>query len=253
MPDTLTLRALPGIPLMSGSGGLPDQLCMALQRVGGPLDGDVLVVTQKVVSKSEGCYVCLDEVVPSERARSLSSQCGKPPAYVEVVLQESEEVLRCAPGVLIVRHRNGHVMANAGIDQSNVCTSGASTRVLLLPRDPDASARRLREAVRQRFDVSVAVLISDSFGRPWRLGTCGVCIGAAGLQPVLDLRGQPDLFGRPLEISQQAVADELASAAALLMGQGAEGLPIVLVRGFSPIGDGCAGDLLRRPEEDLFR
>lgn len=251
---SLVLLPVTGIPLLRRTGELEPLLTAALAESLLPHDGDVLVVAQKVVSKSEDRYRLLSDIKPGVRAVGLALRCGKPAAYVQAVLDESVEVIRCVSGVLITRHRLGHVMANAGIDQSNVDADDGAERVLLLPEYPDASARRLREAVRERFGADVAVLISDSFGRPWRVGTCGTCIGAAGMSTVYDLRGTPDLFGRPLLVSQQAVADELCSAAALLMGQASEGVPAVIARGFCLRREGRgARDLIRPVEEDLFR
>jgi coenzyme F420-0:L-glutamate ligase / coenzyme F420-1:gamma-L-glutamate ligase len=217
-------------------------------------NGDVVVVAQKIVSKAENRYVELDGVTPSEKAIELSQRCLKDPRLVELVLRESTEVLRVAPNVLIVRHRLGFVVANAAIDQSNL--PSGSERALLLPQDPDASAQALRLQLEQRHGIKLAVLISDSFGRPWRLGVSGVCVGCAGLQPLVDLRGTNDRSGRPLQVTQIAVADQLCAAATLVCGEAAEGVPVVIVRGVaaeyfeSPRG---ANALVRPLEQDLFR
>jgi coenzyme F420-0:L-glutamate ligase/coenzyme F420-1:gamma-L-glutamate ligase len=210
------------------------------------------VVTSKIVSKAEGRFVALSSVTPGAEATRLAALTGKDPRVVELVLQESVAVIRAAPGVLVVRHRLGFVSANAGIDQSNV--DGGEETVLLLPRDPDESARRLRGRLGVLVGATPAVVISDSHGRPFRMGNVGVAVGAAGLPALRDLRGQHDLFDRPLRISLQGLADEVASAANLLSGEGAEGLPVVLLRGlrFTPV-DGRAADLVRPPEQDLFR
>jgi coenzyme F420-0:L-glutamate ligase/coenzyme F420-1:gamma-L-glutamate ligase len=182
----------------------------------------------------------------------LAALTDKDPRMVELVLRESTAVVRAGPNVLVVRHRLGFVSANAGIDQSNV--NGGEDTALLLPLDPDESARQLRERLGELTGVAPAVVLSDSHGRPFRMGNVGVAVGAAGLPALRDLRGQPDLFGRPLKISLQGLADEIASAANLLSGEGAEGLPVVLLRGlrFTP-SDGRAADLVRPPEMDLFR
>ena len=216
--------------------------------------GDVVVVAQKIVSKAEGRTVDLATVEPSAEAVDLAHEVGKDPRLVEVVLRESTRVVRSRPNLIIVEHRLGFVMANAGIDQSNVAPADGVHRVLLLPRNPDASAAAIRAKLEQHFGATIGVIISDSFGRAWRRGTCGIAIGAAGLPSLIDLRGQPDLFGRTLEVSIIGFADEIASAASLLQGQAAEAQPVVLVRGLdwsAPVVP--AADLVRPPEEDLFR
>jgi coenzyme F420-0:L-glutamate ligase / coenzyme F420-1:gamma-L-glutamate ligase len=217
-------------------------------------EGDVLVVAQKIVSKAEDRYVELGGVTPSAKAIELSHRCLKDPRLVELVLRESTEVLRVAPNVLIVRHRLGFVVANAAIDQSNL--PSGSEKALLLPQDPDASAQALRMGLEQRYGVKLAVLVSDSFGRPWRLGVSGVCVGCAGLQPLVDLRGTNDRSGRPLQVTQIAVADQLCATATLVCGEAAEGVPVVIVRGVSAeyFGNPRGASALVRPlEQDLFR
>ena len=222
-----------------------------------PAAGDVLVVAQKIVSKSEGRYADLAAVEPGDEALALARRTEKDPRLVELILGESRRVVRHRPNVIIVEHRLGFVMANAGIDSSNVePAEGEETgaRVLLLPRDPDGSARRLREGLRARLGVYCAVIVNDSVGRAWRVGTVGLALGAAGLPALLDLRGRDDLFGRPLEVTQVGLADELAAAASLLQGEADEGMPAVVVRGLSPAGPGNAGAALIRDEaDDLFR
>jgi coenzyme F420-0:L-glutamate ligase/coenzyme F420-1:gamma-L-glutamate ligase len=214
----------------------------------------VLVVTHKVVSKAEGRYVTLSDVTPSPRARELAAATGKDPALVEVILSESRDVLRFRPGLIIAEHRLGLVLANAGIDQSNVPQDGNEARVLLLPKDPDASSAALRAAMEQRFGARLAVVVSDSVGRAWRNGVVGLALGAAGLPALLDLRGRCDLEGRPLRVTQVGLADEIASAAQLLMGEADEGRPAVLVRGLPWQGTPApAAALIRRRDEDLFR
>ncbi len=209
---------------------------------------------QKIVSKAENRFVELDTVEPGARAVELAQRCGKDPRFVEIVLQQSTHVVRCVKDVLIVQHRLGFVVANAGVDQSNI--EGGGSRVLLLPEDPDRSAARMRDAIARQLGVRVGVLITDSFGRPWRLGVCGTCIGCAGLVPLADVRGRPDRFGRPLRVTQIAVADQLAAAATLVMGEADEGRPIVLVSGVPPefmAGEAPAADLVRPIDTDLFR
>ncbi len=217
-------------------------------------DGDVLVVAQKIVSKSEGRYAALDSVEPRARARTLAAKTGKDPRLVELILRESRRVVRHRPGVVIVEHRLGFVMANAGIDSSNVEPAGAHERVLLLPVDPDGSAQRLRQGMKERLGVDCAVIVNDSVGRAWRIGTVGQALGAAGLPSLLDLRGRSDLFGRPLAVTQVGLADELAAAASLLQGEADEGTPAVVIRGLATAGSRTAGTALIRDEaDDLFR
>jgi coenzyme F420-0:L-glutamate ligase / coenzyme F420-1:gamma-L-glutamate ligase len=227
---------------------LSDALLAAGRSING---GDALVVTQKIVSKAEGRYVTLNSVKPSEEALRLAKITGKDARLVELVLTESTAVVRAAPNVLITRHRCGYVMANAGIDRSNTGSGGA---VLLLPKNPDASAERLRQGLGVRFGSPPAVVISDSFGRPWRYGVVNVALGASGLPALVDKRGQPDRDGRPLEVTQIALADMIASAAGLAMGEGAEGIPAALIRGAMwPAGSLPASALLRPLSEDLFQ
>jgi len=218
-------------------------------------DGDVLIVAQKIVSKAEGRYVDLASVEPRSEARELAARCGKDARLVELVLREASDVVRVAPGVLIVRHRLGHVVANAAIDQSNLPDQDGE-RVLLLPLDPDASAQALRDALQQRYGLRLAVLISDSFGRPWRMGVTGACVGCAGLRALVDLRGQHDRSGRSLQVTQLAVADQLCATATLVCGEAAEGRPMVIARGVPAeyFGEGAGAAALIRPlAQDLFR
>jgi len=248
------LVALPGIPLVAPGDDLAAVALDALVRAGIALQaGDVLVFAQKIVSKSEGRTVRLSTVTPSPRAIDLAKQADKDPRVVELILSESTEVLRCRVGAIVVAHRNGWVLANAGIDQSNVAQDGEGS-ALLLPVDPDKSAATIRDAVKARTGVEIGVLINDSFGRAWRLGTIGTAIGAAGLPALLDLRGRPDLYGRGLLTTEVGHADEIAAAASLVMGQAAEGCPVVLVRGVPRQAEARpAADLVRPPHMDLFR
>ena len=249
----LTLTALPGIPEVAAGMDLATLVLEALARAGKRLqDGDVVVVAQKIVSKSEGRAVRLADVAPSARAQELARQSDRDPRFVELILRESREVLRARQGVIIVEHRLGFVMASAGIDQSNV--PGEDESALLLPVDPDASARRLREELARRAAADVGIVINDSFGRAWRNGVTGVAIGAAGIPALVDLRGSPDRGGRALKVTQVAAADEIASAASLMMGQADEGLPVVLARGFPYTRRaGAAAELVRERAQDLFR
>jgi len=250
----LRLIALPGMPLVKAGDDLTGLIIEAVHRCGEMLrDGDVLVVAQKIVSKAEGRTVSLATVRPSPRAIELAKETSKDPRFVEVVLCESHEVVRYARDVLIVAHKLGFVMANAGIDQSNVAPESAEL-VLLLPEDPDASCDRLRDDIKARVGVDVAVIINDSHGRAWRIGSVGVALGVAGLPAVVDLRGRVDLFDRTLRITEVGFADELASAASLMMGQADEARPVVLLRGVPyPRREGRAGELARPRDRDLFR
>jgi coenzyme F420-0:L-glutamate ligase/coenzyme F420-1:gamma-L-glutamate ligase len=251
----LELLALPGLPMVKASDDLAALLAEAYARCAiTPRPGDVLALAQKIVSKAEGRMVELASVVPSPRAVALAAEVQKDPRLVELILSESVRVVRSRPNVLIVEHRLGFVMANAGIDQSNVAPADGVERALLLPTDPDGSAARLRTALRQRLGMAPAVIVTDSFGRAWRRGTQGIAIGAAGLPALLDLRGNPDLFGRTLQVSISGFADEIASAASLVMGQGDEAQPAVLVRGLAwTAPDNPAADLVRPAAEDMFR
>ena len=252
---SLEVIALPGLPLISPGDDLVELIASALKRQDvAPRPGDVLVVAQKIVSKAEGRVVDLATIEPSAKARALAADVDKDPRLVEVILSESVRVVRARRGVLIVEHRLGFIMANAGVDQSNVAPADGPPRALLLPRDPDRSAEALRRGLATLTGIDLAVVINDSFGRPWRQGTVGVAIGAAGLPGLIDLRGRPDLFGRTLEVSVVGFADEVAAAASLLMGQADEALPAVLVRGLRwSAPQSTAASLIRPPHEDLFR
>jgi coenzyme F420-0:L-glutamate ligase/coenzyme F420-1:gamma-L-glutamate ligase len=248
------LLAGPGIPMVK----VGDDLASLIgERLIGELalrKGDVLVLAQKIVSKAQGRMVEIATVKPSQRAVELAAEVQKDPRLVELILSESVRVVRSRPNVLIVEHRLGFVMANAGIDQSNVASPDEPQRALLLPVDPDGTAAILRGRLSEKFGVTVAVIISDSFGRAWRRGTCGVAIGAAGVPSLMDLRGSPDLFGRALQVSITGHADEIAAAASLVMGQGAEGRPVVVVRGLTWRGpNNAASELVRPAAEDMFR
>jgi coenzyme F420-0:L-glutamate ligase/coenzyme F420-1:gamma-L-glutamate ligase len=253
MTACLELFAIPGLPMVQAGDDLPALILAGLERAGHSLrNRDVLVIAQKIVSKAEGRTVDLADVVPSAEALALAAEIGKDPRIVDVVLSESVKVVRSRPNLMIMQHRLGFVMANAGVDQSNVAEADGRHRALLLPLDPDGSAAAIRSALAGRADV--AVVISDSFGRPWRRGTTGVAIGSAGLPSVIDLRGQPDLFGRTLEVSIIGFADEIAAAASLLQGQAAEAQPVVVIRGLTWQAPNVpVADVIRPPEEDLFQ
>lgn len=254
-PIVITLTPIPDIPLVRPGDDLAALIIAACERGAlAPAAGDVVVVAQKIVSKAEGRTRDLAEVKPSARATALAAEVGKDPRLVEVILGESRRVVRHRPGVLIVEHRLGFVMANAGVDRSNVDPAMGAEPVLLLPRDPDASAAALRDRLAARFPGKPAVVITDSWGRAWRRGTVGVALGAAGLPALTDLRGRPDLFGHALRVTETGFADEIASAASLLMGQADEARPAVLVQGLAWSGaPTSAAALIRAAEEDLFR
>lgn len=248
----LLLRPLSVARRIAAGDDLVEVILAGLAASGERLcDGDVLVLTQKIVSKAEGRQIDPADVTPSERASKLAAETGKDARVVELILRESREVLRCRPGLIIVVHRLGFILANAGIDQSNVDNGNS---VLLLPLDPDASAASIRAGLRDKTGIDCAVLIIDSIGRPWRLGTAGTAIGVSGMPALVDLHGRPDLFGRRLETTTVGLADELASAASMVMGQADEGRPIVLARGVPYArAESSARELLRAKDKDLFR
>ena len=260
-PGELLVRAISGVPRVQPGDDLGPLLAEAITRSGESLrDGDVVVVAQKIVSKAERRIVRLADVSPSPRALVLAARTDKDPRAVEVILGESVEVLRAVPGVLIVETRHGIILANAGADMSNIEHDEEDDHLLLLPEDPDASADRLRAALEAGDDVvKIGVVVADSVGRAWREGTVGLAIGVSGLPARLDRRGEPDLFGRELHVTEVGIADSIASAASIVMGEGAEGRPAALVRGLS-FDDrseaeraGRARDLVRARERDLFR
>ena len=258
----LTLTPLPGIPLIRPgddlAGIILDSLALAGLRLA---DGDILVLTQKIVSKAEGRIRNLAEVCPSPRALELAESTQKDPRLLELILRESTEVLRTRPGAIIVEHRLGFVCANAGIDHSNVDPGTWDMEhgtpedwVLLLPEDPDRSAAEIRARLEAASGTRIGVLIIDSHGRAWRNGTVGTSIGLSGMPGLVDLRGVPDLFDFELRITTVGAADELAAAASLVMGQAAEGTPAVHARGFPyPLREGKLNELIRAREQDLFR
>ncbi len=255
MSAALTLIPLHDFPLVNPGDDLAELIAAALVANTLSLEeGDVLVIAQKVVSKAEDRYVNLADVVPGEQALALATATDKDPRQVELVLSESEEVLRSRPGVIIVEHRNGYVHANAGIDKSNISDHASGPRVLLLPEDSDRSAVQIRRGLAALTGVAPQVIINDSFGRAWRNGTVGVAIGSAGCQPLKNQIGETDLFGNVLEVTEAAVADELAAAASLVMGQAAEGVPVVLVKGANLVpAETDSKSLLRDKSMDMFR
>jgi coenzyme F420-0:L-glutamate ligase / coenzyme F420-1:gamma-L-glutamate ligase len=252
---SLEVIALNGLPLIKAGDDLAELIVSSLKQNGvEPRAQDVLVVAQKIVSKAEGRMVDLAMIKPSAQAIALATDVDKDPRLVEVILSESVRVVRARRNVLIVEHRRGFIMANAGVDQSNVGPADGAQRVLLLPENPDRSAEVLRQGLTALTGSDLAVVINDSFGRAWRQGTAGVAIGAAGLPALIDLRGRPDLFGRTLEVSVIGFADEIAAAASLVMGQADEAAPVVLIRGLRwSAPESTAGSLIRPSNEDLFR
>jgi coenzyme F420-0:L-glutamate ligase/coenzyme F420-1:gamma-L-glutamate ligase len=254
-PAELTLRALGDVPFIEKGDDLTEVILAAVAANGLTLkDGDVVLLAQKIVSKAEGRAVELKDIVARPEAVEIATRSDKDPRVVELILRESTEVLRVRPGAVIVQHRLGFVAANAGIDQSNIGNTTDDDKVLLLPVDPDGTCARIRAALRDHTGLDIAVVIIDSIGRAWRNGTIGTAIGVAGIAGLLDLRTRPDLYGRPLKTSELGLADELASAASLIMGQASEGRPIVLARGLTDgRREGSARELIRPKEMDLFR
>lgn len=247
----IEIIGIEGIPEVRPGDDLGDLIIRAVRAEGLEfLPGDVLVVTQKVVSKAEGRLVDIAEVEPSPFAVEASGMLGKDPRVLEVILREAARVVRMDHGVLITETKHGFICANSGVDASNVSASG---RLLLLPEDPDAAAARIRSTIKTAAGIDVAVIISDSFGRPWREGIVNVAVGVSGMSPILDYRGQFDSYGVPLRVTQMAIADEMASASELATGK-VDGIPVVLLRGAPyPKGEGSVRELLREPGKDLFR
>ncbi len=248
----IRIIGLETIPIVKEGDDIGALICQAAEREGITIqDGDVVVVSHIIVSRAEGRVVDLAQVEPSEFAKNVAEATRKDPRLVEVILRESKAIVRMGDGHLICETRHGFVCANAGVDRSNV---PGKDRVALLPEDPDASARRIRERIRQLTGRDVAVIISDTHGRPLRQGVINVAIGVSGLEPIWDRRGDVDLFGYTLRVTKVAVADELASAAELLMGQADEGVPVVIIRGYKyrPSEGASAKELIRPREQDLF-
>ncbi len=257
MTTKMVLTALPDVPLVQAGDDLVTIIEAGLESANLTLEnGDVLVLAQKIVSKAEGRMVNLETVIPSQEAKQWAAKTEKDPRLLELILRESSQVLRTRPGLVIVEHRLGFVCANAGIDRSNVSSPDNTEGewVLMLPEAPDKTAQMIRQALEQAHAARLGVLIIDSHGRAWRMGTAGVVIGVAGFPALMDLRGEPDLFGKLLQATQVALADELAAAASLLMGQADEARPIIHVRGFPyDLREGSLDEILRARDEDLFR
>lgn len=251
--NPLTLTPLPGMPLIEKDDNLAGLILSALARASITLEnGDVLILAQKIVSKAEGRLVRLRDVEASAEAQALAEETQKDPRLVELILSESNEVVRTRPGLIVVEHKHGYICANAGIDHSNVGVD--EDAYLLLPEDSDASAEKLRQLINALTGVHIGVLIIDSHGRAWRMGTLGITIGLAGLPGLVDLRGEADLFGFELQVSEVGVADELAAAASLMMGQADEGTPVVHARGFPyEMRDAKLSEMIRTKDKDMFR
>jgi coenzyme F420-0:L-glutamate ligase/coenzyme F420-1:gamma-L-glutamate ligase len=249
----LTVFALPGIPLVNAGDALDALILEALDRASLQLEnGDILVIAQKIISKAEGRSIALSEVKPTPEAYELAKATDKEPEIVQLILDESQQILRHRPGVLIAEHKLGFILANAGIDRSNV--DADANQVLLLPEDPDGSAAKLREQLSSASGKRLGVIIADSVGRAWRMGTTGMALGSAGVEALSNLRGQKDMFGRELQVSEHAVADSVASAAELIMGEADEAIPVVIVRGLDEgHSEQDAKHLFRPQHEDMFR
>ncbi|MDH7563567.1 MAG: coenzyme F420-0:L-glutamate ligase [Candidatus Bathyarchaeota archaeon] len=250
--NTIEIIGISGLPIIKVGDNLAELICAAAEKQGAIIrDGDIIVVTHVIVSRVEGNIIDLDKIVPSEFAKNMARQYEKDPALVEVVLRESKSIKRMAHGILITETKHGFVCANSGVDKSNV---EGERFVAPLPVDPDASAQRIREEIRKRTGRDVAVIISDTHGRPLRMGEINIAIGVAGIKPLRDRRGEKDLFGYMLRIKNTAVADELASAAELVIGQADEGIPAAIIRGYEYLKaeNATAKDLIRPEEQDLF-
>jgi coenzyme F420-0:L-glutamate ligase/coenzyme F420-1:gamma-L-glutamate ligase len=251
--DDVKIIAVENLPLITKGDNISELICNAAKKQNTPIqEKDVIVITHVAVSKAEGNIVNLDEVSPSERAKEIAQKTGKEPALVEVILRETKEIVRLGPNSLITETENGIVCANAGVDRSNV---EGKRNVVLLPKNPDASARNIRQKIKSLTGCDVAVIVSDTHGRPLRMGEINVAIGVAGIKPIRDRRGEKDLFGYVLKIKQTTVADELASAAELVIGQANEGIPVAIIRGYhyQTVESASAKELIRPKEVDLFR
>jgi coenzyme F420-0:L-glutamate ligase/coenzyme F420-1:gamma-L-glutamate ligase len=250
--ESIQIIGIRGIPIVKAGDDIAKLICEAAERQGTPIqDGDIIVVTHVIVSRAEGRVVNLDEITPSTFAKNIAESYGKDPALVEVVLREAKSIRRMANGKIITETRHGFICANSGVDKSNV---PGERCVALLPEDPDASAKRIRLEIKRLTGCNVAVIISDTHGRPFREGEINVAIGVSGIKPIRDRRGEKDLFGYTLRIKQTAIADELASAAELVIGQADEGIPAAIIRGykFAWSEEAKATELIRPREEDLF-
>ena len=251
--DSVEIIAVENLPLITEGNDLAELICYAAKKQNTPIqEKDVVVITHVAVSKAEGNIANLDEVSPSERAKEIAQQTNKEPALVEIILRETKEIVRIRPNSLITETRNGIVCANAGVDRSNI---EGERNIVLLPEDPDVSAQKIRKKIKKLTGCDVAVIISDTHGRPFRMGEINIAIGVAGIKPIRDRRGEKDLFGYVLRIKKTAVADELASAAELVIGQADEGIPVAIIRGYryQATEKASAVELTRPKEKELFR
>jgi coenzyme F420-0:L-glutamate ligase/coenzyme F420-1:gamma-L-glutamate ligase len=251
--DSVNIIAVENLPLIKRGDDLAELICNAAEKQNMPIqEKDVLVITHVAVSKAEGNVVNLDDVSPSERAKEIAQRTEKEPALVEVILRETKEIVRMRPNSLITETKSGIVCANAGVDRSNI---EGERNIVLLPKDANMSAQKIREKIMELTGYDVAVIVSDTHGRPFRMGEINVAIGVAGIKPIRDRRGEKDLFGYVLKIKQTAVADELASAAELVIGQADEGIPVAIIRGYKyqATENASATELTRPKEKDLFR
>jgi coenzyme F420-0:L-glutamate ligase/coenzyme F420-1:gamma-L-glutamate ligase len=251
--DSVNIIAVENLPLIKRGDDLAELICNAAEKQNTPIqEKDVLVITHVAVSKAEGNVVNLDDVSPSERAKEIAQRTEKEPALVEVILRETKEIVRMRPNSLITETKSGIVCANAGVDRSNI---EGERNIVLLPKDANMSAQKIREKIMELTGYDVAVIVSDTHGRPFRMGEINVAIGVAGIKPIRDRRGEKDLFGYVLKIKQTAVADELASAAELVIGQADEGIPVAIIRGYKyqATENASATELTRPKEKDLFR
>jgi coenzyme F420-0:L-glutamate ligase/coenzyme F420-1:gamma-L-glutamate ligase len=251
--NTIKVIAVENLPLFKKGDNLGRLICEASEKQGTPIqENDIIVVTHVAVSKAEGNIVNLGNVKPSVRALEIAQKVGKDPALVEVILKESKEIVRIGPTSIITETKQGIISANAGVDRSNV---EGNQNVALFPNDPDSSANHIRKEIKERTDKNVAVIVSDTHGRPLRMGEINVAIGVAGFKPIRDRRGEKDLFGYVLQVKQTNIADELASAAELVIGQANEGIPAAIIRGYEyqTAEDASARELIRPKEKDIFR
>ena len=251
--DAIKIIAVENLPLITKGDNLAELIYNAVEKQNTPIqEKDVIVITHVAVSKAEGNVVNLDDISPSERAKEIAQQTSKDPALVEAVLRETKEIVRIGPNSIITETKKGIVCANAGVDRSNI---EGERNVVLLPKDPDASAQKIRREIKRLTGCDVAVIVSDTHGRPFRMGEINVAIGVAGIKPIRDRRGEKDLFGYELKIKQTSIADELASAAELVIGQADEGIPVAIIRGYNyqVMENASVAELTRPKEKDLFR
>jgi len=252
----LEVSALNHVPSIKESDDIAEIILKSMHKDSLELeDNDIVVIAQKIISKAEGCLIDLESIAPSSESIKIAERTDKDPRLVELIIQESKEIIRIEKGVIIVEHRLGHILANAGIDQSNIDHKPDKETVLLLPKNPNKSAKKIKEYIENQTGKTIGVIITDSMGRPWRLGTIGYAIGASGVKTIVDLRQKKtDLYGRELQTTVIGLADQIASAATLIMGESNEGKPIVLVKGIDmPSDSDTVDDLIRPKEEDLFR